>query len=139
LPEASFAIASMSPAIEFVDAAKPMDNLRAMAECSFLHDGVVFGPEYDIGKVTHLGKEFPVVIRDGKPVATPVPGRVPENVGELVLHVARILERYGERLLADDRIISGSYTDPLDIAPGEHLVVDYGALGKIALLIGPPR
>jgi 2-keto-4-pentenoate hydratase len=139
LSEASLAIASISPAIEFVDAAKPMDNLGAMAACSFLHDGVVFGPEYDIGKLTHLGKEFPVVIRDGKPIARPVAGRVPENVGELVVHVARILERYGERLLAGDRIISGSYTDPLDIAPDEHLVVDYGALGKIDLLIGPPR
>jgi 2-keto-4-pentenoate hydratase len=139
LQEALMAVRSISPAIEFVDAAKPMDSLGAMAECSFLHDRVLFGPDYDVSKLMQLGTDFPCVFRRGARVATPVAGRVPEDIAELVLHVARILERYGERLLAGEAIISGSYTDPLDIAPGDELTVDYGVLGKISLKIGPPR
>jgi len=139
LEQASAAIAAVGPAIEFVDAAKPMSSLAIMAQSSFLHDAVLFGPECDVQTAAHLGREFPRVWRNGEVLATPVSGRVPAKLAELVVHVANVLARYGESLLAGDRIISGSYTDPLDIVPADRITVDYGPLGELQVAVGEPR
>jgi 2-keto-4-pentenoate hydratase len=139
LERAAATIAAVSPALEFVDASKPMTSLALMAESSFLHDAVLFGAEYEMQNAAHLGKDFPCVSRGEMVVAMPVAGRVPGDLAELVLHVANVLGRYGESLLAGDRVISGSYTDPIDIAPGDRITVDYGPLGELSVTIGEPR
>lgn len=139
LEDASAAIDAVSPAIEFVDVSKMSRDLAVMAEGSILHDGVAFGPTFPLADARHLGGEFPQLLKAGAVIASPLPGRVPEDLAPLVAMVAAVVERYGERLLAGDRIICGSYIEPADLAPGDEFVVDFGPLGQIPVRVGEPR
>jgi 2-oxo-hept-3-ene-1,7-dioate hydratase len=50
-----------------------------------------------------------------------------------VAWLARKIAAYGERLEANDVILSGSFTSPVVAVAGDTFHVDYGALGGIAL------
>jgi 2-oxo-hept-3-ene-1,7-dioate hydratase len=50
-----------------------------------------------------------------------------------VAWLARKIAPYGERLEANDVILSGSFTSPVTAAAGDTFHVDYGTLGGIAL------
>jgi 2-keto-4-pentenoate hydratase len=52
-----------------------------------------------------------------------------------VCAVARLLGAMGERLRAGDRIITGSVVQ-VSLAPGDEVVADLGALGRVQLAIG---
>jgi 2-keto-4-pentenoate hydratase len=50
--------------------------------------------------------------------------------------VARALEAVGERLRAGDRIITGSILQ-VGVRPGDDLIADLGAFGRVGLVIAP--
>jgi len=49
------------------------------------------------------------------------------------VRVATVLDAAGERLLAGDRVISGSLTRAVFVDPGDRVEVDYGPLGTLAV------
>jgi 2-keto-4-pentenoate hydratase len=49
--------------------------------------------------------------------------------------VAQRLAEVGETLQAGDLILSGSYTIPLPLAPGETVTADFGALGRVSVTL----
>ena len=118
------AIAGVTPAIELVDYAKPSSPLSALIENAFFHAGTVFGtevPSLAFGADTALV----AVSKNGELVAEPLSGRVPADLGEIVMLAAATLARYGEKLLAGDRIICGSYIAPFPVLPGDRVVAQY--------------
>ncbi|MBK9610426.1 hypothetical protein [Candidatus Amarobacter glycogenicus] len=133
LDDARAAIAAVAPAIEFVDAAKPLSPLDALLASDILHDGVLFGSELPLAAASGLvAQGFPAVKLNGAPARNGLPGRYPEDLAEVVAHVANVLAENGEALQAGDRIICGSYIDPFDIVPGDEVVADFGPLGLAA-------
>ena len=127
------AIKSVSAAIEFVDAARPVSPLDELLAHDILHDAVCFGEDPVLAEAEGLvAKGFPVVTHNGGSERKGIAGRYPDDLADLVVHVANVLARYGETLKAGDRIIGGSYIDPFDIAPGDRVEAKFGPLGTLA-------
>lgn len=134
--EARAAIASIAPAIEFVNASKPLTPLDDLLAFDILHDGVLFGDEAPPAAATGLvAKGLPAVSLNGAQVRLGQPNRYPDDLGEIVSHVASVLAKHGQSLQAGDRIIGGSYIDPFDVAPGDRVEADFGELGKLSFTV----
>ena len=130
------AIASAAPAIEFVDATKPLAPPSELLAHNIIHDGTLFGAEQDLSAASGLlDKGLPQVLLNGQPHRAGNPGSYPDNLAEIALHVANVLSRYGQELLAGDRIICGSYIDPFDVAPGDTVTADFGAFGQLSFKV----
>lgn len=130
------AIAAMAPAIEFVDGARPLFPLDELLANDIIHDGVLFGPERPPGAEAGLvAAGFPLVRLDGAEVRKGLPGRYPDDLAEIVAHVANLLAEHGEALRAGDRIICGSYIDPFDVASGAEVKADFGPLGMLRFTV----
>nr|AIT69701.1 putative 2-oxo-hept-3-ene-1,7-dioate hydratase [uncultured bacterium] len=135
LDQARAAIAAVAPAIEFANRAKATAPLDAMIADDILHDGVLFGPEAPLPAASGLVEAgFPKVAVNGGPPLLGVPGRYPEDLAEIVVHVANVLTQYGESLRAGDRIICGAYV-AFDIASGDRVEADFGPLGKLSFTV----
>lgn len=131
--EARSAIAAVAPAIEFVNAAKPLVPVDELLAHDILHEAVLLGPGFEPSFARGLVEAgFPSVTNNGEVVRTALPGRYPDDLGEIVSLVASTLARHGEALRAGDWIIGGSYIDPFDIAPGDSVRADFGPMGVVA-------
>lgn len=126
------AIAGVAPAIEVIDYARPSSPLAALIENAFFHAATVFGQE--VAGTLAADTALLGVDKNGAHEAEAIPGRVPADLGEIVVLTARTLARYGERLMEGDRIICGSYIAPFPAAAGDHVVANYGSgLGAVAI------
>lgn len=143
LEEARAAISGIAPAFELIDWAKPSlrdAGLAAMLERSILHDAVVFGDDQPLSVFAEMLRGgLPKLLRGGAVLREGQPGRVPEDLATVVVSAATILGRYGWALEAGDRIICGSYIEPVDIAPGDQLTAELGPLGRISVTVGEPK
>ena len=138
LDAAREAIASVAPAIEFVNGAKPLAPLEELLAHDILHDAVMIGSGKPLEAASGLvAAGLPAVSLDGQPHRVGLPGRYPDDLAEIVVLVAGTLARYGESLNAGDWIIAGSYIDPFDIAPGSSVSADFGPLGRIDFSVAP--
>ena len=136
IDDARAAIAAAAPAIEFVDATKPLSPPGELLAHNILHDGTLFGTESGLSAASGLlARSLPAVSLNGQPHKTGNPGSYPDDLAEIAQHVANVLARYGEQLLAGDRIICGSYIDPFDVAPGDAVVADFGAFGHLSFKV----
>jgi 2-keto-4-pentenoate hydratase len=120
-------VAALAPAIEVIDADLPFEDVEAILARNIFHRAVAFGapaprPSLDgfACRVTRNGEEA------GVADAT-------EDPGQTVARVAEFLAAHGAQLRPGDRIIAGTLTPPLPVAPGDEIGVDLGALGTIAL------
>ena len=130
------AMSAIAPAIESDDATKQTSPLDDLLANDILHEAVMIGssqPLTSAGGLVAAG--FPAVTKNGEPAGPPMPGRYPDNLGEIVASVAATLGRYGEHLLAGDWIIGGSYINPFDVAPGDQVAADFGPLGTLAFRV----
>ena len=135
LDQARAAIAAVAPAIEFADLAKPRAPLDEMIAQDILHDGVLFGPEAELAAASGLVEAgFPAVSVNGGPAQLGVAGRYPDDLAEVVVHVANVLAGYGESLRAGDRIICGAYL-AFDVATGDRVEADFGPLGSLSFTV----
>jgi 2-oxo-hept-3-ene-1,7-dioate hydratase len=127
------AIAGISPAIELVDYALPGEDLARIVEYSMFHAGTVVGVRRR-GIPADASAALSQVLKNGEQVAGPIGGRVPADLAEIAGLVAAALEAHGERLLAGDRVICGSYIAPFPVGPGDRVVAEYGfGLGTVAV------
>lgn len=131
LEQARAGICGVGPAIEFINLNMAKDNISVILSHNIFHEAVIFGPELPFAVLAGGQSLWPVGRRNTKCVRTPEPAMVPRDLPALILLVARTLSRYGKRLEAGDRIISGSFINPLIVEPGDLIEVDFGFLGKV--------
>lgn len=131
------AIASATPAIELVDYSRSGQEIADIVERSFFHLATIFG---EPAGVFPTDAELLVtgVSKNGEPAAECIPGRVPKDLAEIVALVAANLEEAGERLLAGDRIICGSYIAPFPVVAEDSATAAYGGgMGEVSVrLVG---
>jgi 2-keto-4-pentenoate hydratase len=131
LDAARAAIAGLAPALEIVDFSRSFDGIESILGHDIFHEAVVFGGE-DSGRAgASLDGVSARVTKNGAPVAEGDLSLIPADLGEVVRHVADVLGAAGERLRRGERIIAGSLIKPLEIAPGDALAADLGALGRV--------
>jgi 2-keto-4-pentenoate hydratase len=121
-------ILAVAPALELVDYTLPGDSLATLLEHSIFHEAPVFGTECP----PHLRPPdgFPHLLVNDREVAGPDPLTAPTDLDALARLVARTLADHGAMLADGDRIISGAYTPPVAVASGDHIVADFGSLGR---------
>jgi 2-oxo-hept-3-ene-1,7-dioate hydratase len=129
--EARAAIASSAPAIEIVDRARPAGDLSALLAHSVFHAATVIGTSQP--GLAAVPPAWPRLTVAGQPPVPADPKLVPQDLAAVVAHAARTLARHGERLAAGDRVISGSFVQPVPVVAGDRIDVDFGPLGIVAV------
>jgi 2-keto-4-pentenoate hydratase len=121
--EALAAIESLGPAIEIVDIPAPPEDVELAVAGNVFHRAVVFGPTRQDAAVSGTVASVSVdgELRERDEVNT--------DLAETICAVADLLGAAGERLSAGDRIIAGSLTTPVELAPGNRVELDLGPLG----------
>ena len=132
--EAAETIEGFAPAIEIVDFSLPTKGgLAEISSHSFFHAASWVGGA--LGGFHTLSPEFPVVRKNGEPVASAIPDFALNDPTAIALGVAALLERYDERLEGGDWIFCGSLIQPVEARPGEHFVVDFGPMGTVEMQV----
>jgi 2-keto-4-pentenoate hydratase len=128
------AIDVIAPALEIVDYAKPATSVADIIEHSMFHSACILGDWHGVPEQGAIDVSEKVRLRVGVRGAGPARADlVPRDPGEIVLLVARALVEAGERLLAGDLILSGSFTaKALPLAPGETATAELGAFGVVS-------
>jgi 2-keto-4-pentenoate hydratase len=120
-------ISAIAPALELVDIDLPFDRIEPILEGNIFHRGVLFGTDVADADVHDLKV---VVTREGNEVAS---GALTEDPAASVEMVRSFLGSHGADLSPGDRIIAGSLTPPLPVAPGDHVDVSYGSFGSFSV------
>lgn len=136
--EAAAAIASVAPAIELVDMSRPSSGVPAMVEHSFFHFATVLGAEEPFERLDSPADALKELCIDGESHGPALPGRVPADLGPLLVHLAALLGHHGEALRARDVVICGSFNDPVPVAVGAAIEADFGGLGVVRATLAPP-
>lgn len=129
-------ISAMGPAIELADVHPPPDDLEEVLAGNIFHRGVLFG-EPDAGRAggDTSGLEARIS-RDGIEVAAT--SDLESLTGALVptlVHTARLLDAFGEKLRSGEVVIAGSVVPPLQVSPGEEIVFRLEPLGEVSVLV----
>ena len=119
-------VAGVGPALELIDAAPPFEDLERIIADNIFHRAVVLGP---IASAARLPARVSVA-RNG---AEERAADVAVDVAGTVALVADRLEAAGAHLEAGDRIIAGSLTPAVPVAPGDQLTADFEALGELTI------
>jgi 2-keto-4-pentenoate hydratase len=129
---AEAAIGALAPAIELVDIDLPFDDLGLILRKNVFHRAVMLGAE-SAPALEDLTDVSLRIARDGLEETaadvTDAAGALPE----IVRHVADLLGRFGERLCAGDRIISGSLAAIVWVEPGDRVEVEIDPLGTLQM------
>ena len=130
--ETRAAIRGLSAAIELADVDPPPTDVRAILAGNIFHRHVVLGPVDETRNTAEgIGGR---VLRDGEEVAsTDDPAALTGEVVEVVRRIGELLEISGERLRADDVLITGSVVDPVPVHPGQRLAAELGPLGRLVI------
>ena len=119
---------ALAAAIEVVDVNAPFSDLEQVVAANIFHRAVLLGdfrPGYPIPRHTK------VLVSGEERAVENVEEFDPEDV---IAFVARELAEVGETLLPGDKIIAGSLTPPVEIAPGDLVGVQMDNLGMIQLV-----
>jgi 2-keto-4-pentenoate hydratase len=119
-------------ALEIVDLSSPPDDPASVVATNVFHRAVAFGP---FRPTFPSGDVRARLIVNGQVVDSAV---VTSDIGERLRAAERLLRAMGERLLAGDRIITGSVVQ-VAIGESDTVVADMAALGKVQLSIRPQR
>lgn len=136
--EALDAIAHAAPALEIIDnrvLAKDPETGRARCALDIIADGggalgfIISEQRFDPRTVAMAAIDVTICVGDNCQT-----GRFDAVFGspeKALVELARELARRGEGLAAGDVVLTGSPLGPVALAAGDHLVADFGALGKI--------
>jgi 2-keto-4-pentenoate hydratase len=128
---ASEAITSLAPAIEVVDIDLPFEDVAQILGRNVFHRAVALGPAAP-GHLAELDRVRARVLRNGSEEAESE-HEPADDLVEMVRLVARLLGRFGERLVAGDWIITGSLTPIVWVEPGDRAEVNVDPLGALDL------
>jgi 2-keto-4-pentenoate hydratase len=130
--QARTAIAGVSAAIELADVDPPPSDPETILAGNIFNRHVVLGELHE-HRVNGVGLAARVT-RNGAEVARADDlHALPGDPIELLRQTAELLAACGEQLRAGDVVITGSVVPPMPIAPGEHIEVEMGQLGSLAL------
>jgi 2-keto-4-pentenoate hydratase len=135
LDAARAVIGRILPALEFVDFARPFDDVETILAHDIFHHAVVFGAEDSGREGPDLEGVSAAAWKNDEKLADGDLALVPADLAEVVRHVADTLGAFGEGLVAGERIIAGSLVGPIPVCPGDHLRADLGPLGKLAVTL----
>jgi 2-keto-4-pentenoate hydratase len=127
------AIATIAPALEIVEMRGPdmrVDMPLALtdnvAQRAFVHGiAVPFDPVLDLG-----GIRATVTVNGSVRIAAT--GReVIDNQLQTLAWLANVLHRYGRRLERGQRIMTGSFTKPVPVTPGDTIETHFSGIGSV--------
>lgn len=118
-------ITGVGPALELVDLDISFDDIEPVLAGNICHRGVIFGTEVPTTDPLTMAA---TVSKDGAVVAE---GALSKDPAITVAFVRSFLAAHGGRLEPAQRIICGSVTPPVSVAPGDTLDVSFGPLGKL--------
>ena len=126
-------VATIAPALEIVEMRGP--NMREdmplaitdnVAQRAFVH-----GPAIPLPSSLDLGSVRAVIRVNGEVKANPLGREAIDNQLQTLAWLANALHRYGRRLQAGQRIMTGSFTKPMPVAQGDVFETDFGEIGKV--------
>lgn len=124
------AIDGVGVALEIVDLSSPPGDPESVVAANVLHRAVAFGP---VRSAPPAGGIHARLLVNGRALAS---AAAADDVADRLAAAARLLGAMGERLLAGDRVITGSVVQ-VPVAVGDQVVADMGAFGRVGLSIGP--
>jgi 2-keto-4-pentenoate hydratase len=129
---AEAAVGGLAPAIELVDIDLPFDDLTEILRRNVFHRAVVVGAQRSpvLGQLSDVSVR---VARNGLEEAVADATPTVESLPDIVRHVGALLGRFGERLCAGDRIISGSLAAIVWVEPGDRIEIAIDRLGTLEL------
>jgi len=127
------AIEAIAPAMEIVDFSRSKDGIAEILGHNIFHAGVVFGRWLDPSLEFEPSALEPLLLRNGNVGRKSEPALAPRSYGSVLSVVAARLADCGERLRKGDRVISGSYNQPLPVSPGDSVRAEFGRLGRVAI------
>jgi 2-keto-4-pentenoate hydratase len=133
------AIGALLPAIEVPDTR--FDDFMAVGLPSLVADAmcgghVVIGAPAASWDPAQLPGHRAVMRRDGEEVAAGTGADVLGDPCEAMVWLANELRASSLGLRAGDLVITGACTPPHPIAPGDAMVADFGALGRVEVAFG---
>ncbi|HYC57591.1 MAG TPA: fumarylacetoacetate hydrolase family protein, partial [Candidatus Binatia bacterium] len=129
--QAGAAVAAAAPSLEVVDYSLASRDLMQIAETASFHHGFVLGAESSPQCAPRVRADCPRLCIDDVATGDADPALVPEDLGEIVVLVARFLARFGERLEAGDWILTGSCVRPAFVGSDDVVHADFDSLGIV--------
>lgn len=133
--EAAAAIDAWAPALEIVDVSQPLEDTLEIIAGNLFHAAVALGAPRAVGQRASWSDITGGLWVNAMPRGTIDPASLLQNPGALLAQVACLLGQVGVGLSAGDWIITGSVVKPSRVQAGDEVVVDMGALGRVALRI----
>jgi 2-oxo-3-hexenedioate decarboxylase len=133
---AAAAIAALAPAIELVDLDGPRgrDDVENALAGNIFHRHVVLGA-FDASRAggDTAGIRLSVDGRARSYAADADPAALVGDLSEVVRQIADLLDAAGERLRADEVLITGAAVALIDAEPGEQLTCRFAGLGDVSV------
>jgi 2-oxo-hept-3-ene-1,7-dioate hydratase len=120
-------VVGLGPALELVDLGIPFDDIERVLADNICQRGVVFGE--DISDIDPFAIAVSAT-KNGQPVGD---GSLVEGPAVTAGFVRDFLRTHGAELEPGQRIIAGSLTPPITVAPGDALHVTFGPLGALSV------
>jgi 2-keto-4-pentenoate hydratase len=135
---AARAIASIAPAFEIVEMRGadmrvdlPLALTDNVAQRAFVHGASIpYSDQIDFGDVRAT------VRINGEVKATPLGREVIDNQLRTLAWLANTLHRFGRRLQAGQRIMTGSFTKPLPVSAGDRFETEFSGVGLVKVAFG---
>jgi 2-oxo-hept-3-ene-1,7-dioate hydratase len=121
------AVVGLAPALELVDLGIAFDDIEPVLADNICQRGVVFGD--DVSGVDPFAVAVSVT-KNGEPAGR---ASLVEEPAVTAAFVRDFLSAHGAVLESGQRIIAGSLTPPLAVAPGDALDVAFGPLGALSI------
>ena len=120
-------VAGLAPALELVDLGISFDDIEPVLGANICQRGVVFGSEVPGVDPFSIAVD---VTKNGEPAGQ---GVLLEDPALTAAFVGSFLAAHGAALEPGQRIIAGSLTAPVAVAPGDALSVTFGPLGALSI------
>ncbi len=133
--EAADAVDALAPALEIVDVTQPLEDMAEILAGNLFHAAVVLGAPLTVRNLGSLPDVTGGLWVNATQQGTVDPACVLQNPGALLAQVAGLLDHFGVGLRAGDWIITGSVVKPWRVQAGDEVMVNLGALGRVALCI----
>lgn len=130
---AAAAIAKIMPAIEVVDFDRPFEELTDILREGVFQRTVAFGEPVAPPNNKRVDGVIATVHHNQAQIAELDAELATGELPALLLHVARVIEPYGVRLAAGDRLILGSMAPAVLPKPGDRFTLSLGPLGSVSL------
>ena len=122
-------VVALGAALEVVEPDRRLSELEELLAANIFHRAVAFGPPAEGAALAGVTAG---IAHNGEEYATVEPAVSVDPAGLATL-VADTLATHGESLEPGDRIICGTLTKPVEVAPGDTVALDLGELGSVEL------